>query len=230
MRLNATKCNLSSLVKIYWIFNWTVVMKQEAEVSPFGTYVDNMFVIIIKTELLQTRKIPFSNRASLVSLKFTKILLWKTSLKTTCCPPLTTLTNYITAVPQGVQYLHKEPHQHATTTDYSAIKHITEPKDRGNDPAQTFSLAHRQDIWDGFEELHQLGEAVVAELALTAKMMMVGGDELIKGHSAVRLVAEKIHHLLSKLLGALNFLRCTICCGINIYIKFRKNFKIMSAH
>lgn len=91
------------------------------------------------------------------------------------------------------------------------------------------SLAHRQDIWDGFEKLHELGEAIVAKLALTAKMMMVGGDELIKGHSAVRLMAEKIHHLLSKLLGALNFLRCTICCGINICVTFRKNFKFMSA-
>lgn len=89
------------------------------------------------------------------------------------------------------------------------LKHNTEH-------VQAFCLAHRQDIWDGFEKLHQLGEAVVAKLALTAKMMMVGGDELIKGHSAVRLVAKKIHHLLSKLLGALNFLRCTICSRINI--------------
>lgn len=109
------------------------------------------------------------------------------------------------------------------------LKHITEPKERRNDPVQTLSLAHRQDIWDGFEKLHELGEAIVAKLALTAKMMMVGGDELIKGHSAVRLMAEKIHHLLSKLLGALNFLRCTICCGINICVTFRKNFKFMSA-
>lgn len=109
------------------------------------------------------------------------------------------------------------------------LKHITEPKERRNDPVQTLSLAHRQDIWDGFEKLHELGEAIVAKLALTAKMMMVGGDELIKGHSAVRLMAEKIHHLLSKLLGALNFLCCTICCGINICVTFRKNFKFMSA-
>lgn len=84
------------------------------------------------------------------------------------------------------------------------------------------SQAHRQDIWDGFEKLHELGEAVVAQLALAAEVMMVGGDELAKGHSAVRLVAEEIHHLLSKLLGALNFLRCTICCGTNIGVKFRR--------
>lgn len=76
------------------------------------------------------------------------------------------------------------------------------------------SSAHHQDLWDGFEKLHELGEAVVAKLALPAEMMVVRGDELIKGHSAVRLVAEKIHHLLSKLLGALNFLCCSICCRI----------------
>lgn len=92
------------------------------------------------------------------------------------------------------------------------LKHITDPKECGNDPGETVSSAHRQDIWDGFEKLHELGEAVVAQLALAAEMMMVSGDELVKGHSAVRLVAEEIHHLLSKLLGALNFLRCTICC------------------
>lgn len=55
-------------------------------------------------------------------------------------------------------------------------------------------------------------------------MVMVGGDELIEGHSAVRLVAEKIHHLLSKLLGALHFLCCTVCCGVNTCITAGKTF------
>lgn len=73
------------------------------------------------------------------------------------------------------------------------------------------SRAHRQDVRDGFEKLHELGEAVVAQLALAAEVMMVGGDELVEGHSAVRLVAEEIHHLLPKLLGALDFLRCAVC-------------------
>lgn len=75
------------------------------------------------------------------------------------------------------------------------------------------SSAHHQDIRDCFEQLHELGEPVVAKLALTAKVVMVGGDELIEEHPAVRLVAEKIHHLLSKLLGALNFLHSSICRG-----------------
>lgn len=52
--------------------------------------------------------------------------------------------------------------------------------------------------------------------------MMVGGDELIEEHSAVRLVAEKVHHLLSKLFGALNFLHSTIC-RTNIHVASRKN-------
>lgn len=41
--------------------------------------------------------------------------------------------------------------------------------------------------------------------------MVVGGDELTEGHSAVRLVTEKVHHLLPKLLSALHFLHCTLC-------------------
>lgn len=85
------------------------------------------------------------------------------------------------------------------------------------------SSAHHQDIWDRFEQLRELGEPVVAKLALTAKVVMVGGDELIEEHPAVRLVAEKIHHLLSKLLGALNFLHSSICRGTNTCVTVRKN-------
>lgn len=87
----------------------------------------------------------------------------------------------------------------------------------------TASSAHHQDVWDCFEQLHELGEAVVAQLALTAKVVMVGGDELIEEHPAVRLVAEKIHHLFSKLLGALNFLHSPICRGTNTRVTVRKN-------
>lgn len=56
--------------------------------------------------------------------------------------------------------------------------------------------------------------------------MMVGGDELAEGHSAVGLVAEEIHHLLSKLLGALNFLRCAVCCGISICLGSENNLSV----
>lgn len=72
-------------------------------------------------------------------------------------------------------------------------------------------LAHHQYIGDCLEELHELGEAVVAELALTTKVMVVGGNEFTEGHSAVRLVTKKVHHLLPKLLSALHFLHCTLC-------------------
>lgn len=74
-----------------------------------------------------------------------------------------------------------------------------------------FFLTHQQYVWDRLEELHELGEAVVAELALATEVMVVGGDELTEGHSAVRLVTEKVHHLLPKLLSALHFLHCSLC-------------------
>lgn len=70
---------------------------------------------------------------------------------------------------------------------------------------------YHQHLWDGLKELHELGEAVVAELALTSKVVVVSGDELTEGHSAVRLVTKKVHHFLTKLLGALDFLHGTLC-------------------
>lgn len=70
---------------------------------------------------------------------------------------------------------------------------------------------YHQYVRNRFEELYELDEAVVAELALTTKVMVVGGDELAEGHSAVRLVTEEVHHLLPKLLSALHFLHCTLC-------------------
>lgn len=86
-------------------------------------------------------------------------------------------------------------------------------------PAQTETdvlLTHHQYVRDCFEEIHEFGEAVVAELALTTKVMVVGRDELTEGHSAVRLVTEKIDHLLSKLLGALHLLHCALCRKIKV--------------
>lgn len=79
-----------------------------------------------------------------------------------------------------------------------------------------FLLTHHQYVRDCFEEIHEFGEAVVAELALTTEVMVVGRDELTEWHSAVRLVTEKIDHLLSKLLGALHLLHCTLCRKIKV--------------
>lgn len=65
---------------------------------------------------------------------------------------------------------------------------------------------YRQNVWDCLEELHELGESVVAELALPAKVVVVGWDELAERHPAVWLMPKKVHHLLRKLLGSLHFL------------------------
>lgn len=70
---------------------------------------------------------------------------------------------------------------------------------------------HHEHFRDGFKEVHELVEAVVAEFALPAEVVVVGRDELIEGHPAVGLVAQKIHHLFSKLLGALNLLHSALC-------------------
>lgn len=79
---------------------------------------------------------------------------------------------------------------------------------------QTPFPTHHHYVGDGLEELHELGEAVVAELALPTEVMVVGGDELTEGHPAVRLVAEQVHHLLPKLLSALYFVRRALCRDI----------------
>ena len=65
-------------------------------------------------------------------------------------------------------------------------------------------------IWNGLKQLHKLGEAVICELALAAKVMVVGWDKLAEGHTEVGLVPQQIHNLLSKLLGALHLLRCPL--------------------
>lgn len=82
---------------------------------------------------------------------------------------------------------------------------------RAQGTTHTVYLTHHQYVGDCLEELHELSEAVVAELALTTEVMVVGGDELTEGHSTVRLVTKKVHHLLPKLLSALHFLHCTLC-------------------
>lgn len=79
------------------------------------------------------------------------------------------------------------------------------------DHNESCTKTHHQDVRDRLEELHELGETIVAELALTTEVMVVGGDEFAEGHSTVRLVTEKVHHLLPKLLSALHFLHCTVC-------------------
>lgn len=72
-------------------------------------------------------------------------------------------------------------------------------------------FTHHQYVRDCFKELHEFGETIVAELALTTKVVVVGGDKLTKGHSAVRLVTKEVHHLLPKLLGTLHFIHCPFC-------------------
>lgn len=70
---------------------------------------------------------------------------------------------------------------------------------------------HHEHFWDAFKEVHELVEAVVAEFALPAEVVVVSRDELIEGHPAVGLVAQKIHHLFSKLLCALYLLHGALC-------------------
>lgn len=72
------------------------------------------------------------------------------------------------------------------------------------------TTTYHQYIWDGLEELNELVEAVVGQLALTAKVVVVGGDEPAEGHATVGLVSQQVHHLLSKLLGTLHLLRCAL--------------------
>lgn len=69
---------------------------------------------------------------------------------------------------------------------------------------------HYQDIRDCLEELHELGEPVVAELALATEVVVVSRYELAEGHSAVRLVTKQVHHLLPKLLSAFHFLHSAL--------------------
>ncbi|TNN57989.1 hypothetical protein EYF80_031813 [Liparis tanakae] len=78
-------------------------------------------------------------------------------------------------------------------------------------PYKRVCETHHHYVWDRLEELQELGEAVVAELALATEVMVVRRDELAEGHSAVRLVAKEVHHLLAKLFGALDFLHCALC-------------------
>lgn len=60
----------------------------------------------------------------------------------------------------------------------------------GNNQFKTLSQiqTHHEHIRDGLEELHELSEAIVAEFALATKVVVVGGNELAEGHSAMRLM------------------------------------------
>lgn len=71
-------------------------------------------------------------------------------------------------------------------------------------------LPYHENVWDCLKQLHQLGEAIVAELALVAEVVMVGRNELAERHSTVRLMAEEVHYLLGKLLGSLHFLNSAL--------------------
>lgn len=63
---------------------------------------------------------------------------------------------------------------------------------------------HLKDVRNGFEQLHELREPIVGELALAAKVVVISGNKLAEGHAEVRLVSQQIHHLLPKLSGALH--------------------------
>lgn len=54
-------------------------------------------------------------------------------------------------------------------------------------------------------------------------MVVVGRDELIEGHPAVGLMAEKIHHLFSKLLGALHLLHGALCGEVRAALNQPRN-------
>lgn len=64
-----------------------------------------------------------------------------------------------------------------------------------------------KDIRNSFEQLHQLGEPIVGELALAAEVVVISGDELTERHAEVWLMPQQIHHLLPKLSGTLHLLR-----------------------
>ena len=60
------------------------------------------------------------------------------------------------------------------------------------------------DVRYRLEELHQFGEAVVRDAALLAEVVVVGRDELVEGHLALRTVLQQVDHLQRQLLRPLH--------------------------
>lgn len=51
---------------------------------------------------------------------------------------------------------------------------------------ETPSYLHN--MWNALKQISETSEAVVRHTTLTAKVVMVRGDELVEGHTAVRIV------------------------------------------
>ena len=64
---------------------------------------------------------------------------------------------------------------------------------------------------NGLEQLDEFGEAVVGDAALLTEVMVVGGDELVEGHAALRTVLHEVDHLQRELFSPLYLLRCLVC-------------------
>ena len=62
-----------------------------------------------------------------------------------------------------------------------------------------------EDVWNRLKQFNQLGEAVVSHSTLLPEVVMVGGYELIEGHSALRRVTQQVNHLDGKLLRSFAF-------------------------
>jgi hypothetical protein len=71
-------------------------------------------------------------------------------------------------------------------------------------------------VVDALKEVGEPGEAIVSHAALTAKVVVVCGDELVEGHATLRVVFQQVHQLQGKLLCTLHFLWSLICNRIAI--------------
>jgi hypothetical protein len=71
-------------------------------------------------------------------------------------------------------------------------------------------------VVDALKEVGEPGEAIVSHAALTAKVVVVGGDELVEGHATLRVVLQQVHQLQGKLLCTLHFFWSLICSRIAI--------------
>ena len=54
-------------------------------------------------------------------------------------------------------------------------------------------------MWNGLEQLHQFGKAIVGHTALPAKVVMVGWYVLAKGYTGLRAVSQQVNDLTTKL-------------------------------
>ena len=64
---------------------------------------------------------------------------------------------------------------------------------------------------DTLKQFNELGESIVRHAALFSEMMVVRGDELIKGHAALRTVLQQVNYFKRELTSALNLLISLLC-------------------